>query len=292
MKAMNPKVPKTLQRKIFERDGYACKGCKKELPCVLDIPAHTRNCKDALNLFLVVDHVDGPSLDPGNLQALCWRCNHEKGGRGPYVFKLSHALKQLGPCMTYYPSIAAIVGLKESIFLCQLIYWTPRGRSERGDGWIYKSVEEMALETGLSYKEQSRVRLGLVSAGFIQEQYERTEHRLYFRVAAEKMDELGLLLGNRHITNGHMPESNQPSAQREAGTLPKVSSIKESRDYAEITHKNLGTELEESLKTRDEHEHDAGIRKAKALGFVVSEDGKTCHRPPGPVRRLSEVSRA
>lgn len=64
------------------------------------------------------------------------------------------------------------------------------------------------------------------------------------------------------------------------------------KEEPSLNHQEPVDGIFESLKTRDEHEHDAGIRKAKALGFVVSEDGKTCHRPPGPVRRLSEVSRA
>lgn len=78
--------------------------------------------------------------------------------------------------------------------------------------------------------------------------------------------------------------------QRAGGSPMAGGAIRKNRN--ELSLEPSGEAIVKSLKTRDEHEHDAGIRKAKALGFVVSEDGKTCHRPPGPVRRLSEVSRA
>lgn len=231
----NPRVPEVVQRGIFERDQYTCRGCNQKLLCVLDISPRERNVERRV-LYLVCDHIDGPSIADANLQALCWKCNSAKAGRGQNSFRLSMALKQLGPCMTYYPSIAGVIGLKESIFLCQLAYWTPRGRHDRGDGWIYKSVEDMLYETGLSYKEQTRVRDNLLDQGLIQEHNDRAEHRLYFRVVPEKLDELGCSMG-RHITDGHMPQEHMPSAERADGTLPEVSSIKGNIDYTKTTSK-------------------------------------------------------
>ena len=145
------------------------------------------------------------------------------------------AMKRLGRPMTYYPALAKLVGLKESIFLCQLVYWTPRGKSERGEGWVYKSVEEAEEETGLSYKEQIRVRQRLVEQGLIEEEYERDSHRLYFRVAVDRLDALA-----DHLPDGHMPKGEVASDHREPATLPKVSSHlpkgqfdKGNRDYTE-----------------------------------------------------------
>lgn len=235
----NPQPTDKLAREIFERDGYVCQGCRVKLPCVLDVSVKDRDpwFGGYKVLFLIVDHIDGPSMEASNLQALCWRCNSAKSGRGGNSFKLSLALKRLGPCMTYYPSIAAIVGLKESIFLCQLIYWTPRGRHEKGEGWIYKSVEEMAAETGLGYKEQIRVRSSLVEGGLLEEQYERNEHRLYFRIVPEQLDILGDQI-DWHMPVGQVLKSNQAPTQKAVGTCSNVSSIEGSKDYTEITHKN------------------------------------------------------
>jgi hypothetical protein len=105
--------------------------------------------------------------------------------------------------VAYYPSLARLVGLKESIFLCQLLYWSPKGRHDKGEGWIYKTAEEMEVETGLSYKEQIRLRKSLFRQGLIEENYARSEHRLYFRVNADNLDLLG----------EHMTKSNVPSDQ-------------------------------------------------------------------------------
>jgi hypothetical protein len=141
--------------------------------------------------------------------------------------------------MTYYPSLAQLVGLKESIFLCQILYWSPRGRHEKGEGWIYKSAEEMQIETGLSYKEQIRLRRALVKRGLLEEMHVRAEHRLYFRVSAERLDALGEDFQSpqdfhrEHLTNGKVPPD-----QRATGTCPKVSSYKEAEITAKITHKN------------------------------------------------------
>jgi hypothetical protein len=181
------------------------------------------------------------------------------------VFTLTSALKRLGPCVTYYPALASLVGLKESIFLCQLIYWTPRARQDKGDGWIYKSAEEMTAETGLSYKEQVRLRKGLVEKKLLEETYERTEHRLYFRVCSEELDRLG-----EHLPVGHMPESKVAPDQKEDGTLPKGrwhlpkgQFDKGSRDYTETTtettQKSLTSSqssLGESSKKPEEKEKD------------------------------------
>lgn len=177
--------------------------------------------------------------DITNLQSLCTVCNSFKAGKSDNNFRLSIALKRLGPCVVYYPSLSRLIGLKESIFLCHLIYWTPKARHEKGEGWIYKSAEDFLEETGLSYKEQLRVRELLVDAGLIEEFYDRQEHVLYFRVKPETLDSLG-----EHIPNGHMPKSNGaaskskvPHDQKEDATSPKVISYKEAEITTEITQR-------------------------------------------------------
>lgn len=217
-------MKKELELQVFQRDKNVCQGCHGTFPTKYEVEPDPRK-----NNFLVVDHVDGLSEELRNLQSLCWVCNSLKAGKGQSAFRLSLALKRLGPCVTYYPSLARIMGLKESIFLCQLIYWTPRARHERGDGWLYKSVEEMEVETGLSYKEQLRLRKSLIKQKLLEEKYDREEHNMYFRVNTEELDRQA-----EHMTNGHMPKSKVAGDQREGGTLPKGRSYKET----EITQEN------------------------------------------------------
>ena len=104
--------------------------------------------------------------------------------------KLLESLQELGRVVAYYPSLArALKDVKAAIFLAQLIYWTPRTRPE-AEGWIFKTTNEIEMETGLVYEEQLTARKKLVKLGVLEEHYARLEHRLYFRVKGDKLDEL------------------------------------------------------------------------------------------------------
>lgn len=116
--------------------------------------------------------------------------------------KLSDALKQLGHPVAYYPTLSRVFGMQESVFLAQFVYWT--GKEHSGDGWIYKSAEDIELETGLTYEQQKRVRKVLTGTTaklrghhrtarafiepIIEERYERMQHKMYFKVNFESMD--------------------------------------------------------------------------------------------------------
>ncbi len=123
--------------------------------------------------------------------------------------------------------------------LAQLVYWTPRSRNEQG--WIYKSAEDLERETGLSYREQHRVRATLRDRGLIEERYSRDEHRLYFRVIPDAIDELVPEGGapdetsDAHLTKRHMAPD-----ETSDGTLPFVGSYMESESTSESTPESGG----------------------------------------------------
>ena len=101
---------------------------------------------------------------------------------------LGGVLQDLGPCVPVPPRLALAIGcVKATIFLQQLIYWTPRTREE-ADRWVYKKSEEIMWETGLKYEAQLTARKRLVRLGIIEEKYKRLEHRLYFRVVFENLN--------------------------------------------------------------------------------------------------------
>lgn len=103
--------------------------------------------------------------------------------------KLSEFLADVGRPMAYYPSLAhAFGGVKQAVLLSQLIYWSDKGHYN--DGWIYKSVEELKIETGLSYEEQRAARTSLKASGVLQEHYKRLEHKLFFRINKDILDEV------------------------------------------------------------------------------------------------------
>lgn len=130
--------------------------------------------------------------------------------------KLLESLQELGRVVAYYPSLArALKDVKASIFLVQLIYWTPRTRQE-AEGWIYKTTSEIEIETGLVYEEQLTARKKLVRLRVLEEHYARLEHRLYFRVKGDDLDSLW----ERFIMN-HPPFGESPIPEMEKVQIGK-----------------------------------------------------------------------
>lgn len=103
--------------------------------------------------------------------------------------KLSETLIDIGRPVAYYPGLKVITNsTTATILLCQLLYWT--GKGENKDGSIYKTAEELEIETGLTYEEQLTARRKLAQLGIIEEHYARMEHRLYFKVHTEILNTL------------------------------------------------------------------------------------------------------
>lgn len=89
-------------------------------------------------------------------------------------------LKTFGNPIAYHPAIAKHTGsVTSAIFLCQLIYWDGKGKSELG---TYKTADEWQSETGLSYREQATARKKLRDLGLLIETHQRLIHRIYYKL--------------------------------------------------------------------------------------------------------------
>lgn len=93
---------------------------------------------------------------------------------------LKDFLKDIGEPFPMYPSITALVGKNESMFLCRLVWW--HGLQNDPDGWIFKSMIDLQRETGLSLDEQKSARRTLREMGIVQERHDRKNHKFYYRV--------------------------------------------------------------------------------------------------------------
>lgn len=102
--------------------------------------------------------------------------------------RLSDFITDVGQPLSYYPSIARLVGVKECVLLCQFIYWY--GKQADPDGWIYKTREDIRDETGMSFREQETARNSLRSKKLLNDKYDRLNHQLFFRVNFETLNEL------------------------------------------------------------------------------------------------------
>lgn len=132
-------------------------------------------------------------------------------GENFQTMRLSDFLMDVGRPVAYYPSLARILGIKETIFLCQLVYWHDKSQRE---GWVYKTADEWEIETGLSYREQKRARDRLKDLHLLEEREERLAHKMFYRAHLDRLDEIWRDRG------GVIPET----TKRQFGDEPFVSS--------------------------------------------------------------------
>ena len=100
--------------------------------------------------------------------------------------RLSDFLQDAGRTVAYSPAIARLTGVKECVFICQLIYWHDKG----DDGWVYKTRDQIEEETGLSHEEQANARKRLKQMGLLEEKHARLQHRVYYRANLAALNEL------------------------------------------------------------------------------------------------------
>ena len=101
--------------------------------------------------------------------------------------KLTEFISDVGRPIAYYPSLRKITGsTTATIFICQFLYWTGKGTT--GDGWIYKTIQDIEIETGLSEDEQVGARKKLIASGLLEENYKRLEHQMYYRVNLNELN--------------------------------------------------------------------------------------------------------
>jgi hypothetical protein len=99
--------------------------------------------------------------------------------------RLSDFIISVGRPVAVYPGLRKLTGsLASTVLLCQFLYWSDKTK----DGWFYKSSDELIEETSLSYEEQKAARVKLTGLGVIEEQYRRSEHKLYFRVKKDVLN--------------------------------------------------------------------------------------------------------
>ncbi|MGP3012550.1 hypothetical protein ACTVM0_16560 [Serratia marcescens] len=102
--------------------------------------------------------------------------------------KPSDLVREFGNPVAYYPGLVKHMGSVNAVVLfCQFFYWTGKETSELG---IYKTTEEIEVETGLTYEEQLNARKKLKRRGVLVETNKRLEHKIYYRIDTDKLDEI------------------------------------------------------------------------------------------------------
>ncbi|HDR1420319.1 TPA: DNA replication protein [Pasteurella multocida] len=120
--------------------------------------------------------------------------------------RASEILKQTGRSIAYRPALAKLFGgVTAEIFFEQIFYW--QDKAENQELGVYKTQAELEEETGLSRKEQETARKKLREIGVLIETHKRLEHRIYFNIDMEKLDEVLSTLADVQSEHSRMPES-------------------------------------------------------------------------------------
>ena len=167
--------------------------------------------------------------------------------------KPSEMLKNTGRVIAYRPNLARLFGgVIAEVFFEQIFYWQDKSDSELG---VYKTQEELEIETGLSRKEQETARKLLREKGVLIETHKRLEHRMYYKIDCEKLDELLATLANAQ--NEHSPMSE--SDIRECDKVTFVNTL----DYNTRLHTNNPLPLTGNLLTQNIQK--SGVRTSRTL---------------------------
>ena len=207
----------------------------------------------------------------------------------------STMLKNTGRAIAYRPNVARLFGgVIAEIFFEQIFYWQDKADPVLG---VYKTQEELEIETGLSRKEQETARKLLRGKGVLIETHKRLEHRMYYKIDCEKLDELLATLANDTNEHSRMPESNIRDGD-------KVAFVN-TRDYNTRLHTNtplppegesadadMEDESESSPAEKQESDHVDYSGIANAYNESLDKTGKNLPRIADPTHLSDKRKRA
>ncbi|KVN42248.1 hypothetical protein [Burkholderia ubonensis] len=140
----------------------------------------------------------------------------------------SDYLLDLGQPIAYHPGLVKHLGsVNASLFFGQIFYWQKRTTCELG---VYKTVEEIEAETGMTYREQVTARKQLVERKVLIETHKRFEHKVYYRIDINRLNEI-LNFANC----GKRSSGDADSAVREE---TKAQFVNKAKNTTEITSKS------------------------------------------------------
>lgn len=197
----------------------------------------------------------------------------------------SESLKIAGKPIAYYPKLAKPLGsTNASILFSHFFYWHDKTQHELG---IYRTAEEIELETGLSVQEQRTARAKLKERGILIETEKRIEHRIYYKLDLDAFDELMLQhSGNAESTapkcNINSPElQNQHSGSEESTAVIRTEDLTE--DLTVNTYLSAVAETErpavaKATSKATKHEADLSLLAEYGITGQIAEDFLTIRK--------------
>ena len=197
----------------------------------------------------------------------------------------SESLKIAGKPIAYYPKLAKPLGsTNASILFSHFFYWHDKTQHELG---IYRTAEEIELETGLTVQEQRTARDKLKKRGVLIETEKRIEHRIYYKLDLDAFDELMLQhSGNAESTapkcNINSPElQNQHSGSEESKAVIRTEDLTE--DLTVNTYLSAEAEAERPAVAKatpkaTKHEADLALLAEHGIDGQIAEDFLTIRK--------------
>jgi hypothetical protein len=157
-------------------------------------------------------------------------------------------------------------GAAAGIFARQLLFW--EGKGHDAEGWIYKSEDEMELETGLRRRGQREARKVLGSAGVLEEERKGLPRRLFYRVdlvrLAEVLETSGSTLNQWKVGMRRNPET---------GKLYRPEPTTLNPSYSQVT--TTDPTCEDGTTDRTSEDDNTDPASKVPITDLASEDGIT-----------------
>lgn len=143
----------------------------------------------------------------------------------------SESLKIAGKPIAYYPKLAKPLGsTNASILFSHFFYWHDKTQHELG---IYRTAEEIEIETGLSVQEQRTARAKLRERGVLVETEKRIEHRIYYKLNLDAFDDLMLQHSGSEESTAPKCNINSPELQNQHSGSEESTAVIRTEDLTE-----------------------------------------------------------
>lgn len=139
----------------------------------------------------------------------------------------------LNAAIWYHPGLALVFKSQAAaILLGQLIYWN--GMGKKSGGWIYKSIDEIRQEGGLTRANQETAIKILKQSGVLETKIAGIPATRHFRVDLNRLKKLlTSLRDSGKLDNVLMPDLNAifPQTNTETTTQTNTKSTRENKKY-------------------------------------------------------------
>ena len=147
------------------------------------------------------------------------------------MMKPSESLRVAGRPIAYYPKLAKpLGGVNAAILFGHFFYWNDKTQYELG---IYRTAEEIEIETGLSVQEQRTARAKLRERGVLIETEKRIEHRIYYKLNLDVFDDLMLQHSGSEESTAPKCNINSPELQNQHSGSEESTAVIRTEDLTE-----------------------------------------------------------